>query len=133
LFVVLNAVPRCCPSCETPCGTPSLRPPWPPGGTRALNQSRLNQAAKAAGEKDFRPLYCINVAMDALIIFDDLSKRAVAYRQVSLVLKRPSSREAYPGDVFYLHSRLLERAARVDEQYGDGSLTPLPIIDTQAG
>jgi F-type H+-transporting ATPase subunit alpha len=71
--------------------------------------------------------------MDALIVFDDLSKHAVAYRQVSLVLKRPSGREAYPGDVFYLHSRLLERAARVGENYGNGSLTALPIIETQAG
>ena len=71
--------------------------------------------------------------MDALIVFDDLSKHAVAYRQVSLVLKRPSGREAYPGDVFYLHSRLLERAARVGEAYGNGSLTALPIIETQAG
>ena len=71
--------------------------------------------------------------MDALIIYDDLSKHAVAYRQVSLVLKRPSGREAYPGDVFYLHSRLLERAARVGEKYGNGSLTALPIIETQAG
>ena len=71
--------------------------------------------------------------MDALIIYDDLSKHAVAYRQVSLVLKRPSGREAYPGDVFYLHSRLLERAARVGEEYGNGSLTALPIIETQAG
>src|SRR5215203_6210596 len=71
--------------------------------------------------------------MDALIVYDDLSKHAVAYRQVSLVLKRPSGREAYPGDIFYLHSRLLERAARVGEQYGDGSLTALPIIETQAG
>jgi F-type H+-transporting ATPase subunit alpha len=71
--------------------------------------------------------------MDALIIYDDLSKHAVAYRQVSLVLKRPSGREAYPGDVFYLHSRLLERAARVGESYGNGSLTALPIIETQAG
>jgi len=72
-------------------------------------------------------------AMDALIIYDDLSKHAVAYRQVSLVLKRPSGREAYPGDVFYLHSRLLERSARVGEKYGNGSLTALPIIETQAG
>ncbi|HEY3039172.1 MAG TPA: F0F1 ATP synthase subunit alpha [Pyrinomonadaceae bacterium] len=152
-----------------------------------LNQARLNSAA--AGDKDFRPLYCIYVAigqkqssiariitvledagampytiivaspasdsatnqylapfagaamgewfmdngMDALIIYDDLSKHAVAYRQVCLVLKRPSGREAYPGDVFYLHSRLLERAARVGEEYGDGSLTALPIIETQAG
>ncbi len=71
--------------------------------------------------------------MDALIIYDDLSKQAVAYRQVSLVLKRPSGREAYPGDVFYLHSRLLERSARVNEQSGNGSLTALPIIETQAG
>jgi len=71
--------------------------------------------------------------MDALIIYDDLSKHAVAYRQVSLVLKRPSGREAYPGDVFYLHSRLLERSARVSEEAGGGSLTALPIIETQAG
>lgn len=71
--------------------------------------------------------------MDALIVFDDLSKQAVAYRQVSLILKRPSGREAYPGDVFYLHSRLLERSARVNENYGGGSLTALPIIETQAG
>jgi F-type H+/Na+-transporting ATPase subunit alpha len=71
--------------------------------------------------------------MDALIVYDDLSKHAVAYRQISLVLKRPSGREAYPGDVFYLHSRLLERAARVGEKYGNGSLTALPIIETQAG
>ncbi len=71
--------------------------------------------------------------MDALIVFDDLSKQAVAYREVSLLLKRPSGREAYPGDVFYLHSRLLERSARVNEQSGGGSLTALPIIETQAG
>ncbi|MBX3747688.1 MAG: F0F1 ATP synthase subunit alpha [Verrucomicrobiae bacterium] len=71
--------------------------------------------------------------MDALIIYDDLSKHAVAYRQVSLVLKRPSGREAYPGDVFYLHSRLLERSARLNEKNGNGSLTALPIIETQAG
>jgi F-type H+/Na+-transporting ATPase subunit alpha len=154
-----------------------------------INQARLNQAADAAGDREYRPLYCIYVAigqkqstiariisvleeaeampytiivaspasdsatsqylapfagaamgewfmdngMDALIIFDDLSKHAVAYRQVCLVLKRPSGREAYPGDVFYLHSRLLERAARVGEEYGNGSLTALPIIETQAG
>ncbi len=154
-----------------------------------VSQARLNRAAETAGDKDYRPLYCIYVAigqkqssiartitvleqagampytiivasaasdsatnqylapfagaamgewfmdnaMDALIVFDDLSKHAVAYRQVSLVLKRPSGREAYPGDVFYLHSRLLERAARVGEKYGDGSLTALPIIETQAG
>src|SRR5476649_905336 len=71
--------------------------------------------------------------MDAMIIHDHLSKHAVAYRQISLILKRPSGREAYPGDVFYLHSRLLERAARVGEKYGNGSLTALPIIETQAG
>jgi len=154
-----------------------------------INQARLNKAAEAAGDKEYRPLYCIYVAigqkqstiarviavleeagampytiivtssasdsaanqylvpfagaamgewfmdngMDALIVYDDLSKHAVAYRQVCLVLKRPSGREAYPGDVFYLHSRLLERAARVGEQYGNGSLTALPIIETQAG
>jgi F-type H+-transporting ATPase subunit alpha len=71
--------------------------------------------------------------MDALIVFDDLSKHAAAYRQVSLILKRPSGREAYPGDVFYLHSRLLERSARLNEKFGNGSLTALPIIETQAG
>ena len=69
---------------------------------------------------------------DALIIYDDLSKHANAYRQVSLLLKRPAGREAYPGDVFYLHSRLLERAARLSEDYGGGSLTALPVIETQA-
>src|ERR1022692_71325 len=154
-----------------------------------INQARINKAAEAAGEKGFRPIYNIYVAigqkqssiapvigvleeagampypivvvaaasdsatnqylvpftgaaigewfmdnaMDALIIYDDLSKHAVAYRQVSLVLKRPSGREAYPGDVFYLHSRLLERSARVGEKFGNGSLTGLPIIETQAG
>ncbi len=69
---------------------------------------------------------------DALIIYDDLSKHAWAYRQVSLLLRRPPGREAYPGDVFYLHSRLLERAARLNEDYGGGSLTALPLIETQA-
>jgi F-type H+/Na+-transporting ATPase subunit alpha len=154
-----------------------------------ISQANLNKAAEEAGDKDYRPLYCIYVAvgqkqsnvarviavleeagampytiivsataadsatnqylapfagcamgewfmdngMDALIIYDDLSKHAVAYRQVSLVLKRPSGREAYPGDVFYLHSRLLERSARVTEKDGNGSLTALPIIETQAG
>src|SRR5713101_594346 len=154
-----------------------------------ISNARLNNAAQAAGDKEYRPLYSIyvgvgqkqsNIArvvnvleeagampytivvsasasdsatnqylapfagcamgewfmdngMDALIIYDDLSKHAVAYRQVSLVLKRPSGREAYPGDVFYLHSRLLERAARMSEKYGNGSLTALPIIETQAG
>ncbi|MFV0254688.1 MAG: F0F1 ATP synthase subunit alpha [Erysipelotrichaceae bacterium] len=70
---------------------------------------------------------------DVLIIYDDLSKHAVAYRTLSLLLRRPPGREAYPGDVFYLHSRLLERAARLNENYGGGSLTALPIIETQAG
>ncbi len=70
---------------------------------------------------------------DALVVYDDLSKHAQAYRQVSLLLRRPPGREAYPGDVFYLHSRLLERAARLDEEYGGGSLTALPVIETQAG
>jgi F-type H+/Na+-transporting ATPase subunit alpha len=154
-----------------------------------ISQARLNRQAEERGDKNYRPLYCIYVAigqkqstiarliavlehagampytivvaspaadsatsqylapfsgaamgewfmdhgMDALIVYDDLSKHAVAYRQVSLVLKRPSGREAYPGDVFYLHSRLLERAARVGQKYGNGSLTALPIIETQAG
>ena len=154
-----------------------------------ISQARLNKAAETAGDKNYRPLYCIYVAigqkestiarfiaaleaagampytivvaapasesaanqylvpfagaamgewfmdngMDALIVYDDLSKQAVAYRQVSLLLKRPSGREAFPGDVFYLHSRLLERAARVGEKYGNGSLTAMPIIETQAG
>eukprot|EP00658_Telonema_sp_P-2_P020728 TRINITY_DN18218_c0_g1_i4.p1 TRINITY_DN18218_c0_g1~~TRINITY_DN18218_c0_g1_i4.p1 ORF type:complete len:544 (+),score=179.44 TRINITY_DN18218_c0_g1_i4:215-1846(+) len=69
----------------------------------------------------------------ALIIFDDLSKQAVAYRQMSLLLRRPPGREAYPGDVFYLHSRLLERAAKMSDEFGGGSLTALPVIETQAG
>ena len=70
---------------------------------------------------------------DVLIVYDDLSKHAVAYRTMSLLLRRPPGREAYPGDVFYLHSRLLERAARLNENYGNGSMTALPIIETQAG
>ncbi|MDE6664348.1 MAG: F0F1 ATP synthase subunit alpha [Lachnospiraceae bacterium] len=70
---------------------------------------------------------------DVLVVYDDLSKHAVAYRTLSLLLKRPPGREAYPGDVFYLHSRLLERAARMSDEYGGGSLTALPIIETQAG
>src|SRR5213594_658091 len=154
-----------------------------------ISQARLNKAGEDSRSKDYRPLYCIYVAigqknsnvarvlavlekedamryttivsapasdsatnqylapfagaamgewfmdngMDALIIYDDLSKHAVAYRQVCLVLKRPSGREAYPGDVFYLHSRLLERAARMSDEFGGGSLTALPIIETQAG
>lgn len=154
-----------------------------------INQARINKEAEARGDKDYRPLYSIYVAvgqkranlarvigvleendalrytiiiaatasdsataqylapfsgaamgewfmengMDALIVYDDLSKHAAAYRQISLVLKRPSGREAYPGDVFYLHSRLLERSARLNEKSGNGSLTALPIIETQAG
>ena len=70
---------------------------------------------------------------DVLVIYDDLSKHAVAYRAISLLIRRPPGREAYPGDVFYLHSRLLERAARMAPEYGGGSLTALPIIETQAG
>jgi F-type H+-transporting ATPase subunit alpha len=70
--------------------------------------------------------------MHALIIYDDLSKQAVAYRQMSLLLRRPPGREAYPGDVFYLHSRLLERAAKLNEEERQGSLTALPVIETQA-
>ncbi len=77
--------------------------------------------------------YFMDQGKDALVIYDDLTKHAWAYRQISLLLKRPSGREAYPGDVFYLHSRLLERAARLDEKHGGGSLTALPIIETQAG
>jgi len=93
----------------------------------AANQYLSPFAGASMGE------WFMDNGMDALIIFDDLSKQAVAYRQVSLILKRPSGREAYPGDVFYLHSRLLERSARVSERYGNGSLTALPIIETQAG
>jgi len=77
--------------------------------------------------------YFMDQGKDVLIIFDDLSKHAVAYREISLLLRRPPGREAYPGDIFYLHSRLLERAARLNEDFGGGSLTALPIIETQAG
>ena len=77
--------------------------------------------------------YFMDQKKDVLIIYDDLSKHAVAYRAMSLLLRRPPGREAYPGDVFYLHSRLLERAARRNEQAGGGSITALPIIETQAG
>ncbi len=77
--------------------------------------------------------YFMDQGKDALIIYDDLSKHANAYRQMSLLLRRPSGREAYPGDVFYLHSRLLERSARLNKDYGGGSLTALPVIETQAG
>jgi F-type H+-transporting ATPase subunit alpha len=74
-----------------------------------------------------------SLVKDALCVYDDLSKHAWAYREMALLLRRPPGREAYPGDVFYLHSRLLERAARMDEANGGGSLTALPIIETQAG
>ncbi len=77
--------------------------------------------------------YFMDKGKDVLIVYDDLSKHAVAYRALSLLIRRPPGREAYPGDVFYLHSRLLERAARVSEEYGGGSITALPIIETQAG
>ena len=77
--------------------------------------------------------YFMDKGKDALIVYDDLSKHAVAYRQISLLLRRPPGREAYPGDVFYLHSRLLERAAKMNSDFGGGSLTALPIIETQAG
>ncbi len=77
--------------------------------------------------------YFMSKGKDVLIVYDDLSKHAWAYRQVSLVLRRPSGREAYPGDIFYLHSRLLERACRLSKEYGGGSITALPIIETQAG
>lgn len=76
--------------------------------------------------------YFMDQGKDALVVYDDLSKHAASYRQVALLLRRPSGREAYPGDVFYLHSRLLERAARMNKDYGNGSLTALPIIETQA-
>src|SRR5947207_1370389 len=98
-----------------------------PASDTATNQYLAPFAGAAMGE------WFMDHDMDALIIYDDLSKHAVAYRQVSLVLKRPSGREAYPGDVFYLHSRLLERSARVTKDAGGGSLTALPIIETQAG
>ena len=98
-----------------------------PAADSATSQYLAPFAGAAMGE------WFMHHGRDALVVFDDLSKHAVAYRQVSLVLKRPSGREAYPGDVFYLHSRLLERAARVGEQHGNGSLTALPIIETQAG
>ena len=90
-------------------------------------QSIAPYAGCAMGE------YFMNQGKDVLIIYDDLSKHAVAYRALSLLIRRPPGREAYPGDVFYLHSRLLERAAKLDDEHGGGSLTALPIIETQAG
>jgi F-type H+/Na+-transporting ATPase subunit alpha len=95
-----------------------------PAADNPANQYIAPYSGAAMGE------WFMENGMDALIVYDDLSKHAVAYRQISLILKRPSGREAYPGDVFYLHSRLLERAARLD---GKGSLTALPIIETLAG
>lgn len=77
--------------------------------------------------------YFMDQGKDVLVIYDDLSKHAVAYRQISLILRRPPGREAYPGDVFYLHSRLLERSAKLNKEFGGGSITALPIIETQAG
>src|SRR5205814_6578547 len=84
-------------------------------------------AACAMGE------YVRDTKRHALVIYDDLSKHAASYREISLLLRRPPGREAYPGDVFYLHSRLLERAAKLSDKQGAGSLTALPIIETQAG
>jgi F-type H+-transporting ATPase subunit alpha len=98
-----------------------------PASESATTQYLAPYAGASMGE------WFMDNGMDALIVFDDLTKHAAAYRQVSLVLKRPSGREAYPGDVFYLHSRLLERSARLNENSGGGSLTALPIIETQAG
>jgi F-type H+-transporting ATPase subunit alpha len=95
--------------------------------TPATNQFLAPYTGCAIGE------WFMDQGEDVLIVFDDLSKHAVAYRQMSLVLRRPSGREAYPGDVFYLHSRLLERSARMSEKEGGGSMTALPIIETQAG
>src|SRR3989304_5402358 len=88
-------------------------------------------AAPAAGRA--RGEYFRGSGRHALCVYDDLSKHATAYRQMSLLLRRPPGREAYPGDVFYLHSRLLERAAKLNDELGGGSLTALPIIETQLG
>ncbi len=98
-----------------------------PAADNPANQYLAPYAGCAMGE------YYMRNGMDALIVYDDLSKHANAYRQISLILKRPAGREAFPGDVFYLHSRLLERAARLNKDNGNGSLTALPIIETQAG
>jgi len=98
-----------------------------PANSPAVTQYLAPYVGCAMGE------YFMDKGKDALIIYDDLSKHAVAYREISLLLRRPPGREAYPGDVFYLHSRLLERAAKLNEKYGNGSLTALPIIETQAG
>src|SRR5271169_4364955 len=97
-----------------------------PAAESATNLYLAPYSGAAMGE------WFMDNGMDALIVFDDLTKHAAAYRQVSLILKRPSGREAYPGDVFYLHSRLLERSARLNDDHGGGSLTALPVIETQA-
>ncbi len=99
--------------------------------TSAADPSPLQFLAPFAGAAIGE--FFMEKGMDALIVYDDLSKHAVAYRQMSLLLRRPPGREAYPGDIFYLHSRLLERAAKLSEQLGGGSLTALPIIETQEG
>lgn len=95
-----------------------------PANTPAIMQYIAPYVGCTLGE------YFMHQGKDVLVVYDDLSKHAVAYRELSLLLKRPPGREAYPGDVFYLHSRLLERAARLNEEYGGGSLTALPIIET---
>lgn len=98
-----------------------------PAADNPANQYLAPFGGAAMGE------WFMHNGMDALVAYDDLSKQAVAYRQISLVLKRPSGREAYPGDVFYLHSRLLERSARLNKDNGGGSLTALPVVETQMG
>jgi F-type H+-transporting ATPase subunit alpha len=98
-----------------------------PAADNPANQYLAPYSGCAMGE------WFLRNGRDALIVYDDLSKHAVAYRQISLILKRPSGREAFPGDVFYLHSRLLERSARLNKDSGNGSLTALPIIETQMG
>jgi len=98
-----------------------------PSASSAVMQFLAPYAGSAIAE------YFMDKGKDVLIVYDDLSKHAVSYREMSLLLRRPPGREAYPGDVFYLHSRLLERAAKLNEKYGNGSITALPIIETQAG
>ena len=105
-----------------------------------VHNRRLRHRVRAVAFAVYRPLrscamgeYFMNKGKHVLIIYDDLSKHAVAYRALSLLIRRPPGREAYPGDVFYLHSRLLERAAKLSDAKGGGSLTALPIIETQAG
>ena len=100
-------------------------------GNLVAMDSKINQSDYKRMENDIKST--LDEGKDVLIVYDDLSKHAVAYRTMSLLLKRPPGREAYPGDVFYLHSRLLERACRLNEENGGGSITALPIIETQAG